>query len=285
MARVFISHASSDSGWAEQLRDWLTEDGHGTFLDRHQDDGILPGEDWEKRLYSELQAADAVVCVVTDSYIKSVWCAAEIGAARALGAELLPVRFSAGDGLHTLLKTLQGLDAAADPHDARERLRDRLAVIDGGGGRGWSDDRSPYPGLRPFDLGEHRVFFGRSREITQIAERLRSPERSTAAILTVVGASGCGKSSLVRAGVLPRIAGEDFWLPLPPIVPGRDPVGNLARAMAAVSRERRIPLDVNALRTNLLRDGLNAVATDFLIAAGPTANASSSSSSTNSRSC
>ncbi len=268
MARVFISHASVDTGWAEQVRGWLAEDGHETFLDQHQDDGILPGEDWEKRLYSELQAADAVVCVVTESYVQSVWCAAEIGAARALGAELLPVRFSAGDELHTLLKTLQALDAAADPHDARERLRDRLAVIDGGGGRGWSDDRSPYPGLRPFDLGEHRVFFGRSREITQIAERLRSPERSTAAILTVVGASGCGKSSLVRAGVLPRIAGEDFWLPLPPIVPGRDPVGNLARAMATVSKDRRIPFDVTALRTNLLRDGLNAVATDFLIAAG-----------------
>ncbi len=268
MARVFISHASADAGWAEQVREWLAEDGHETFLDQHQDDGILPGEDWEKRLYSELQAADAVVCVVTHSYIQSVWCAAEIGAARALGAELLPVRFSAGGELHTLLKTLQGLDADADPGGARERLRDRLAVIDGGGGRGWSDGRSPYPGLRPFDLGEHRVFFGRSREITQIAERLRSPERSTAAILTVVGASGCGKSSLVRAGVLPRIAGEDFWLPLPPIVPGRDPVGNLARAIAAVSTDRHIPFDVTALRTNLLRDGLNAVATDLLIAAG-----------------
>ena len=95
MARVFISHASVDTGWAEQVRDWLAEDGHETFLDQHQDDGILPGEDWEKRLYSELHAADAVVCVVTESYVQSVWCAAEIGAARALGAELLPVRFSA----------------------------------------------------------------------------------------------------------------------------------------------------------------------------------------------
>ena len=103
MARVFISHASVDTGWAEQVRGWLAEDGHETFLDQHQDDGILPGEDWEKRLYSELHAADAVVCVVTESYVQSVWCAAEIGAARALGAELLPVRFSVGDELHTLL--------------------------------------------------------------------------------------------------------------------------------------------------------------------------------------
>ena len=267
MARVFISHAGADTALAQRLHAWLDEDGHDTFLDRHRDDGILPGEVWENRLYKELRTADAVVCVVTDAYLKSVWCAAEIGAARALGAELLPVQFASDGQRHSLLEPLQGLDAALDPQDARERLRSRLNVIDGGGGRGWSDDRSPYPGLRSFDLGEHRVFFGRSRETTQIAERLRSPERATPAILAIVGPSGCGKSSLVRAGVLPRIAGERFWLTMPPIVPGTDPVGNLARAMAAAIRERQIPFDVRSLRTDL-RDGLSAVATDLLIAAG-----------------
>ena len=266
MARVFISHAGADAVLAQRLHAWLDEDGHDTFLDQHRDDGILPGEEWETRLYKELRRADAVVCVVTDAYLKSVWCAAEIGAARALGAELLPVQFASDGQRHTLLEPLQGLDAALDPQDARERLRSRLSIIDGGGGRGWSDDRSPYPGLRSFDLGEHRVFFGRSRETTQIAERLRSPERTTPAILAIVGPSGCGKSSLVRAGVLPRIAGERFWLTMPPIVPGTDPVGNLARAMAAAIRERQIPFDVRSLRTDL-HDGLGAVATDLLIAA------------------
>jgi WD40 repeat protein len=266
MARVFISHAGDDTALAQRLHTWLDEDGHDAFLDRHRDDGILPGEDWENRLYKELRRADAVVCVVTDAYLKSVWCAAEIGAARALGAELLPVQFGSNGQRHTLLEPLQGLDAGLDPQDARERLRSRLSIIDGGGGRGWPDDRSPYPGLRSFDLGEHRVFFGRSREITQIAERLRSPDRATPAILAIVGPSGCGKSSLVRAGVLPRIAGERFWLTIPPIVPGTDPVGNLARAIAAATRDRQIPFDVRSLRTDL-HDGLSGVATDLLIAA------------------
>ena len=267
MARVFVSYARADSACAEQLHGWLKEDGHEAFLDQERDDGILPGEDWERRLYKELRRADAVVCVVTDSYVTSVWCAAEIGAARALGAELLPVQFSAAAETHTLLKPLQGLDAARDPVEARERLRLRLSVIDGGGGWGWPEDRTPYPGLRPFDLQDHRVFFGRSREITQITERLRSPERAAPAILTVVGPSGSGKSSLVRAGVLPRIAGDRYWLPLTPIVPGTDPLGHLARAMAAVIRERGIPFDANSLRTDLARDGLNAVGTDLLLAA------------------
>jgi len=76
-----------------------------------------------------------------------------------------------------------------------------LSTIDGSGGGGWPDDDSPYPGLRSFQLGQHRVFFGRGREIKEITERLRSPaERGERAVLTVVGPSGCGKSSLVRAG-------------------------------------------------------------------------------------
>ena len=140
-----------------------------------------------------------------------------------------------------------------------------MSVIDGGGGWGWPDGQSPYPGLRSFELGDHRVFFGRSREITSIAERLRSPERAQPAILAVVGPSGCGKSSLIRAGVLPRIAGEGYWLTAPPIVPGTDPLGNLVRAIAALVREKNIPVEVGSLRKDIEREGLKAVATDLLL--------------------
>ena len=75
MANVFISHAGADSGWAKQVHGWLKEDGHEVFLDRDRNDGVLPGEEWERLLYSQLREADAVVCVVTASYVKSVWCA------------------------------------------------------------------------------------------------------------------------------------------------------------------------------------------------------------------
>ena len=268
MANVFISHAGADSGWAEQVHGWLKEDGHEVFLDRDRNDGVLPGEEWERLLYSQLREADAVVCVVTASYLKSVWCAAEIGAARALGTELLPVRFSPSDEIHSLLQPIHQVDASQDPAEARKRLGLRLSEIDGGGGWGWPDDKSPYPGLRSFELGEHRVFFGRGREITDLAERLRSPERATATILTVVGPSGCGKSSLIRAGLLPRISGQKDWLPIPPILPGTDPLGALVRALAAMTRERDIDFDVTKLRSGLEQGGLKAVATDLLVAAG-----------------
>jgi WD40 repeat protein len=269
VANVFISHTGADAEWAEQICRWLREDGHGVFLDVDKRDGVSPGDDWEALLYERLHWADAVVCVVSPAYLQSVWCAAEIGAARALGSELLPVRVTSEPLDDQLLALKQYVDATRDASDARDRLRSSLTHIDGTGGRGWPENKSPYPGLRAFELGEHRVYFGRSAEIKRITERLRSPaERGVAEILTIVGPSGCGKSSLLRAGVLPRVAAEDYWLPLAPILPGTDPVGSLARALAALIRDRGIGVDVTGLRTDLQRDGLRAVATDLLLAAG-----------------
>ena len=50
-------------------------------------------------------------------------------------------------------------------------------------------------------------------------------------------------------------------------MPGTDPLGNLARAIAALKRERHIPFDVTSLRKNLTDNGLSCVATDLLVAA------------------
>jgi hypothetical protein len=87
-ANVFISHTGADAEWAEEICRWLLDDDHNVFLDVDKRDGVSPGDDWEPLLYERLRWADAVVCVVTPSYLQS---AAEIGAARALGSELLPV--------------------------------------------------------------------------------------------------------------------------------------------------------------------------------------------------
>ncbi len=59
---------------------------------------------------------------------------------------------------------------------------------------------SPFPGLKAFTERYEPVFFGRSREVTQLLRRL-----ATQRLLVIVGASGSGKSSLVRAGVFPQL--------------------------------------------------------------------------------
>ena len=202
MARVFVSHASEDRVLAGEVHRWLVEAGHEVFLDQDLRDGVPPGEEWEQRLHERLRWANAVVCVVTSAYLDSTWCAAEVGIARSRGSQLLPLRAEPGVA-HPLLTSVQHSDYTVDPPTARAEVIKALRRVDAA----WPDDRSPFPGLRPFDTDQHRVFFGRTDEVQHLAELLRSPaERAEGAALLVVGPSGCGKSSLVRAGLLPVMA-------------------------------------------------------------------------------
>ena len=59
---------------------------------------------------------------------------------------------------------------------------------------------NPYPGLRPFRYDESDVFFGREKQVDLLIERLAANR-----FLAVIGSSGCGKSSLVRAGLIPAL--------------------------------------------------------------------------------
>src|SRR5881398_1812289 len=92
---------------------------------------------------------------------------------------------------------------------------------------------NPFPGLRPFETEEYRLFFGREGQSDALIARL-----GRSRFLAVVGTSGSGKSSLVRAGLLPALhgglmasAGSDWRIAI--LRPGNDPVGNLARALIA----------------------------------------------------
>lgn len=73
-------------------------------------------------------------------------------------------------------------------------------------------DSCPYPGLRSFEVDEGDVFFGREAAAERLAERL-----SERKFLAIVGSSGSGKTSLVRAGLLPALermqsTPRDSWL-------------------------------------------------------------------------
>jgi WD40 repeat protein len=64
---------------------------------------------------------------------------------------------------------------------------------------------NPFRGLEHFDYAHHAVFFGRDREIQEAVERLLNRERAGTPGLLIEGASGSGKSSFLRAGVLPAL--------------------------------------------------------------------------------
>jgi ABC-type nitrate/sulfonate/bicarbonate transport system ATPase subunit len=71
-----------------------------------------------------------------------------------------------------------------------------------------SSTLSPYPGLRPFTFEEAHLFFGREQQVFEMLKLLEHQR-----FLAVIGSSGCGKSSLVRAGLLPEI--QDGFLTVP----------------------------------------------------------------------
>jgi WD40 repeat protein/energy-coupling factor transporter ATP-binding protein EcfA2 len=264
MARVFVSHASEDRECAGELHEWLVAERHEVFLDQDLRDGIVVGDDWDKRLHERLRWADAVVCVVTSAAVESPWCSAEVGIALSRGSRLLPVRAEAGVN-HPLLRSAQYTDLTSTA--GRAALVEALRQVDAAGGLGWPDDRSPFPGLRPFAVEQHRVFFGRGGETEELAALLRSPaEQAKAAMLLVVGPSGCGKSSLVRAGLLPAMAKEPGWLTPPPIRPGADPVAALARELAAAARRSKLDWTVDHVHRLLAERGLVGVADELLLA-------------------
>jgi hypothetical protein len=155
------------------------------FLDQDLRDRIKVGDGWQERLHERLRWADAVVCVLTSAYVPSTWCAAEVGIAQSRGSRLLPLRAESGV-THPLLKATQQADGVTDPDKARTKLIEALRNLDAAGGSGWPDDQSPFPGLRPFGTSERQAFFGRTREVEQLATLLRSPaERSAATGLPI----------------------------------------------------------------------------------------------------
>jgi len=73
MARVFVSHSSTDAALVAEVHRWLVDDGHEVFLDQNLCAGIAAGEEWERRLHERLRWADAVICPLTSAYLASVW--------------------------------------------------------------------------------------------------------------------------------------------------------------------------------------------------------------------
>ncbi|MEV5414468.1 WD40 repeat domain-containing protein [Thermopolyspora sp. NPDC052614] len=98
--------------------------------------------------------------------------------------------------------------------------------------RSWDPARAPYPGLDAFTEDEAAVFFGREAQIAELVRRLHaSPLRPSDRFIALVGSSGSGKSSLVQAGVVPRLR-ERRWAVLRTMTPGTNPFGALAHVLA-----------------------------------------------------
>jgi WD40 repeat protein len=131
-----------------------------------------------------------------------------------------------------------------DAGDARLELEELLGRRRGRGRRDL-EERSPYPGLCAYSEEDAPAFFGREREIAALWERLREHH-----LLAVIGPSGAGKTSFLRAGVVP--ARPQGWGSIVS-TPGTAPTRALAQALVP-----ELAGDADALRQLLAFD--NALA-------------------------
>lgn len=97
----------------------------------------------------------------------------------------------------------------------------------------WDHRRPPYPGLPAFQEQDAAIFFGRDKEIREGLALLNRLQQFGGPRLTLMlGASGSGKSSLMRAGLLPRLKRDPRWVVVEPFRPLKAPFEELATALS-----------------------------------------------------
>ncbi|HTL36655.1 MAG TPA: protein kinase [Kofleriaceae bacterium] len=116
---------------------------------------------------------------------------------------------------------------------AEALIADLEPLLPGRSGRSLSGDESPYPGLTAFQEADANRFFGRSQDIAGMIARLRDQP-----LVAVVGPSGVGKSSFVRAGVVPALKSSGEAWDVMIVRPGRYPLSALASTLESLRDSR-----------------------------------------------
>lgn len=270
---LFISHSSKDKEWAERMREALRGEGYGAFLDSHPDDGIHPGAEWEQTLWRRLRQSGGVVVLCTANWLASPWCVAEVMIAREQGKTVFLLATADVADSRQVKGTLDGDGTPQFPDFLKDTQFMPLAglTVEETYGRLWrglaeeglKEDfavpERPYPGLEPFEERDAAVFFGRKDEITRVREVLNQRRLNNAnGFILVLGASGCGKSSLVRPGVLPRLKrasdkdGSIGRRVIPPPFFGREGLEDLVRSFAHAFDDAGQPDTPSSIRQRLI---------------------------------
>jgi WD40 repeat protein len=237
---VFFSHNSRDRDLVQRIAERLRREGVEPWLDRWE---LVPGGAWQEELGTGLDASSACAVFVGPDDLGD-WELQEVAvaidrAARDRGFRVFPVLLP---GVHEpfdpnrlphFLRTRTWVDFRRGYED-RRALQDLIHAVKGipfgpEANVVRRDDVCPYRGLEVFDTEHADFYFGRDGEIQRLLEQLK-----TNRFLAVLGPSGSGKSSLVRAGLLPALlrgAIHGRWQSCV-VRPGAAPLTALAAALA-----------------------------------------------------
>jgi formylglycine-generating enzyme required for sulfatase activity len=284
VSRIFLSHSAANSAEAIALTEWLKDNGWDDFfLDLHPERGLKAGERWQAALKAAVDRCELIIFLVSPEWAASKWCLAEFLLAKSLNkrvfgaiveptpvsampvemtAEWQMVDLTAGERDYQTTVTLPPGDRKAPVAFARHglhRLRIGLQQV-GLDARyfAWppanDPDRPPYRGLKPLEADDAGIFFGRDAPVIAALDCLRGlREAAPPRLLVILGASGAGKSSFLRAGLLPRLRRDDrHFLPLPIIRAERAAISGesgLLRALEGAFAAAKIAMPRADLRT------------------------------------
>jgi uncharacterized protein YjbI with pentapeptide repeats len=121
--RLFLSYARADAPLARSVCDALRARGFRVFFD----EAVEGGEDYVRRLTSEIERSEALIAVLTPSSVSSQWCVAEWYWAHALRRRVIPIRFGPiGDKLPEPIRLLEERIHFLQPGDVSDY--DRVAL-------------------------------------------------------------------------------------------------------------------------------------------------------------
>jgi TIR domain len=237
MSRIFLSHSSKDDREAVALKQWLVEQdpplATDIFLDLDRRRGIRPGTRWKDALREANARCEAVICLLSSNWEASSECKTEYRTAETLNKRIFCARLEQlthsdissewqrvdlfGNGPKTPIEiVINGVDEVVEfATEGLLRLKDEIVRAGvGPESFAWPPpgdlDRRPYRGWEPHDEVDAGVFFGRDAQLVRGLDSLRRMRASGVETLFVVlGASGAGKSSFLRAGLLPRLRRDD----------------------------------------------------------------------------
>jgi WD40 repeat protein len=283
MATLFLSHASHDDGLTRDLQAWLIAGGFDDLFVDHE--SIRGGDKWGDALRAAKASCRAVICLVTEHWLVSDDCFGEFLAAWYQGKRIIPLLAYSGSPLaeaeqRRLARVRaedQGFDilpAIKDGKLALDSLPEMAELIRAGlrasgalakvglDPEAFEIDRasrpSPYPGLESFGDtdADAAIFYGRTPEILRSLEDLREMRANgSRQPYIILGASGSGKSSLLQAGILPRLRRERGWIVLRAFRPGADPLLNFCSAVIQTFNDVSMQISAGSLRDELQTAG------------------------------
>jgi serine/threonine protein kinase len=277
--RIFLTASPADTHFAASLMKDLSMRGIESSNDNMST--LDPGVNQEDALRTAMRSSSCVLVVISPHTRSSRIIGEHLRMAGMYQRRLLFV-WAAGEGLIQVLLEAAGYGVDIDVIDARETRyptaideivacinKDISAPSPQKPAQPLQEARNPYKGLQAFTERDVKDFFGRTALVEELVKSLQHTlNRGQARLLAVVGPSGSGKSSVVRAGLLPQLRGgalpgSAHWIYLDPVVPEKRPIESLALALEPHLQHKSIKTIREDLRDDSLR-GLHLLATRLL---------------------